>query len=310
MIWSLVRRVAAPLFLGGLSFALLSHANGGSLFSGSVLSTHCPLFTTHSRVQQRTAGAKAGEEFVGGGYVFRDLGAEFFGAAEFFFFAEALPEMDFDAARGDFRNGLEDMRFDAEGRTVEGGAHADICDRTASARFALEKRARDVDAASGQEFLLGSEIQRGKGEAAASAGARDDFTGEDEGTAEKAGGMRNVTCGDLAADDGAGDDFVFADDGRENDDVETAVGAEQEKHPRVAGLFVAEAEIFADINGANAQIADEDLVHEFFGSESCEVVSEGEDEGGFDAEFGEAAQALLGGGDAQGSGFRAKNFLR
>jgi hypothetical protein len=39
------RRVAAPLFLGGLPFAPLSHANGGSLFSGSVLSTHLP--TTH-----------------------------------------------------------------------------------------------------------------------------------------------------------------------------------------------------------------------------------------------------------------------
>jgi hypothetical protein len=41
------RRVAAPLFLGGLPFAPLSHANGGSFFSGSVLSIHRPLFTTH-----------------------------------------------------------------------------------------------------------------------------------------------------------------------------------------------------------------------------------------------------------------------
>ena len=40
-------RVAAPLFLGGLPFAPLFHANGGSLFSGSVLSTHHPLLTIH-----------------------------------------------------------------------------------------------------------------------------------------------------------------------------------------------------------------------------------------------------------------------
>jgi hypothetical protein len=40
-------RVAAPLLLGGLPFAPLFHANGGSLFSGSVPSTHCPPFTTH-----------------------------------------------------------------------------------------------------------------------------------------------------------------------------------------------------------------------------------------------------------------------
>src|SRR6476646_7334133 len=42
---SLEWRVAAPLFLGGLSFAPLSPANGGSLFFGSVLSTHYPLLT-------------------------------------------------------------------------------------------------------------------------------------------------------------------------------------------------------------------------------------------------------------------------
>jgi hypothetical protein len=39
-------RVAASLFLGGLPFAPLSHANGASLFSASVLSTrHSPLAT-------------------------------------------------------------------------------------------------------------------------------------------------------------------------------------------------------------------------------------------------------------------------
>jgi hypothetical protein len=42
-----LRRVAAPLFQGGLPFAPLLHANGGSPFSGSVLSTHRPLFTAH-----------------------------------------------------------------------------------------------------------------------------------------------------------------------------------------------------------------------------------------------------------------------
>jgi hypothetical protein len=41
--------VAASLFRGGLPFAPLSHENGGSLFSGSVLSTHYLLLTTHWR---------------------------------------------------------------------------------------------------------------------------------------------------------------------------------------------------------------------------------------------------------------------
>ncbi len=39
-------RVAASLFQRCLPFAPLSHASGGSLFSGSVLSTHRPLFTS------------------------------------------------------------------------------------------------------------------------------------------------------------------------------------------------------------------------------------------------------------------------
>ena len=49
------------------------------------------------------AGApKAGEELISFGYVLGDLGAEFLGAAELFFLAETLPEMDLDAARRDF----------------------------------------------------------------------------------------------------------------------------------------------------------------------------------------------------------------
>ena len=41
--------------------------------------------------------AEAGEEAVGAGDVAGYLGAEFFGAGEFLFVAEALPEADFDA---------------------------------------------------------------------------------------------------------------------------------------------------------------------------------------------------------------------
>jgi hypothetical protein len=44
----------------------------------------------------RPGAAEAGEEFVGGGYVLGDLGAEFFGAAEFLFLPKALPKLHFD----------------------------------------------------------------------------------------------------------------------------------------------------------------------------------------------------------------------
>jgi hypothetical protein len=58
-------------------------------------------------------GAEAGEEFVGGGDVFGDLGAQFFGAAKFFFFAKAFPELDFDATGRVFAERLEEMGLNA-----------------------------------------------------------------------------------------------------------------------------------------------------------------------------------------------------
>ena len=146
------------------------------------------------------------------------------------------------------------MRFDAERRTLESGAHANVCDRAASARFAFEKRARDVNAAGGEQFLFRREIQCWKGEAPARASSGDDFTAEHERAAKKASCVRNVARSNFAADDGAGHDFVFAVDVRDDDDVEAALGAEQKEHSGVASLFVAEAEIFSDKNGAHFKI--------------------------------------------------------
>src|SRR5579863_2643301 len=164
-------RVAPPLFLGGLPFAPLLHANGGSRFSGSVLSTHYSLFTTHSRVQQGTDGSKAGEEFVGGGDVFGDLGAEFFGAAEFLFFAKTLPEVDLDAPRWEFAGRLDQMSFHTQARAIKRRANADVGHRTPRARFAVEASARHVDAPSGEQFLFGCDVKRRKSKAAPRAGS-------------------------------------------------------------------------------------------------------------------------------------------
>ena len=50
------------------------------------------------RERMGSRAAEAGEKLVCAGNVLRDLGAEFFRAAEFFFFTKTLPEMDFDAA--------------------------------------------------------------------------------------------------------------------------------------------------------------------------------------------------------------------
>ena len=125
----------------------------------------------------RTIAAQAGEEAAGAGYVAGDLGAEFFGAGEFFFFAEALPKADFHALSGDFTGKIEQMRFDAERSAVEGGAHADVGYGAAAFGFAFEEGAGYVDAAGGQQLLVGLQIQGGEGEAAAGSGAGNNFAG-------------------------------------------------------------------------------------------------------------------------------------
>jgi len=60
-------------------------------------------------------GAEAGEEFVGGGDVFGDLGAEFFGAAKFLFLAKTLPEVDFDVPRWKFPRAVRANEFPRSG---------------------------------------------------------------------------------------------------------------------------------------------------------------------------------------------------
>ena len=55
-----LQRVGHSGWGGRPSFAPLFHANSGSLFSGSVLSTHCPLFTTHWRAGAPSSGFEGG----------------------------------------------------------------------------------------------------------------------------------------------------------------------------------------------------------------------------------------------------------
>ena len=102
--------------------------------------------------------AEAGEESAGRGDIAGDFGAELVGAGEFLFVAEALPKLDFDAdgrqpetrttahwkihtaglagrsrvsVAGKNVAAFEDVRFDGDGRAVEGGADADVRDGTA-----------------------------------------------------------------------------------------------------------------------------------------------------------------------------------
>src|SRR5271168_5254468 len=198
---------------------------------------------------------QAGEEVVGGGDVAGDLRAEFCGAAEFFFFAETFPEEDFDALGRGLSRKIQKMRLDAECGTVEGGTHADVGDGAAAARLAFEKSSRDVNAAGGQKFLLGSEIECGKSEARARSRPAYDFSSEHEGPPQQARGVGYVTHCDFAPDDGAGDNLAAVQYGRDDDHFKVVLLAEFAQELHIAGLFVAEAEIFAYQHGAHAQIA-------------------------------------------------------
>jgi hypothetical protein len=158
---------------GPSAHGLLSTASGGRLAVGAGM-------------------AQAGEEFVGAGDVSGDLRAQLFWAGEFFFFAESLPEADFQPLWGRGQLSVEQVGFDGEGRAVKRRAHTNIGDGAVTVGLSIEAGARDVHAASGKKFLLWGEIQSGKGEAAPRAGSGDDFAGENERPAQKARGVSDV----------------------------------------------------------------------------------------------------------------------
>src|SRR5712692_6809113 len=160
--------------------------------------------------------------------------------------------MELHALGGDFPGKIEQVGFDTEGGAVEGGADTDVGDRAATLGFALEESSCHIDAAGGQKLLLGLQVEGGEGEAAAGAGADDDFTGEREGTAEEPRGVGDVAGCDFAADHGAGDDFSLVGDWRNDLHREAVARAQSAQQVHVAGLLMAEAKVLSDQNGANA----------------------------------------------------------
>ena len=71
--------------------------------------------------------------------------------------------------------------------------------------------------------------------------------------------------------------------------------------------LVAEAEVFALVDLADAAAFAEDLLGELAGGEVGELRREGEEEGGVDAGVGEEVELLGGGGDEGVGGFRAED---
>src|SRR5258707_5558939 len=253
----------------------------------------CQLLASRGgRLPDRPKAAEAGEEAAGAGDVAGDLSAQRFGAGEFLFFAEALPEAEVHALGGDVAGKIEQVSFDAEGSAVEGGAHADVGDGAAAAGFAFEESACYVDAAGGQKLLFRLQVQRGERKAAAGAGAGNNFAGEGEGAAEEPGGVGDVGGGDFAANGGAGDDFAIEGDGRNDFDGEPVARTQLAEQGYVAALPVTEAKIFTHQHGAHVQATNENLIDEFLRGEAREIEGEGEDDGGLETDGAEPIHAL------------------
>src|SRR5579859_2669563 len=103
--------------------------------------------------------AEAREEFVHGCYIARDLRFQFAGICEFFLFAQAFPKTNLDAFCFELFGSVEQVRFDGQGSAVEGWTNANVGDGAAAFGFVVEKGASNVNAAGGEEFLLGCQIQ-------------------------------------------------------------------------------------------------------------------------------------------------------
>lgn len=200
------------------------------------------------------------------------------------------------------------MRLDSEGCAVEGGAQADVGNGAAALGFAVEKRACDVDAAGGQELLIGNEIERGHGEAVADAGSGDNFSCENEWPAKQAAGVGDIAFRDFTANDRAADSFAVIDNGRNDDNFKSEAGAKFSEQSSVAGLLVSEAEIFPDEKRANAKLLHENLFDEVFGRKLRELLGKRLHNGGFEADDAEPGEPLFGGGEAFGSYIRAQDF--
>src|ERR1700674_130139 len=239
-----------------------------------------------------------------------DLRAQLFGAAEFLFLAQALPESHFDAFRSRLQLQVEHVGFNAERRTVERRAHTDVRDRAVAARLAFDARPGDVNAAGWQELLFGCEIQRWERKAAAGTGAANNLARECERPPQKPPSMGHVALRHFTADDGARNHFAPVNNRGEDYDLESVLGTKLRQQLYVACLLMPEAKIFANQNGLYVQIANKNLFGKFLGRAPRQFERERQDHGGFKAERVEPLQALGVRGKARRRGLRAENLPR
>src|SRR5205814_5511512 len=122
---------------------------------------------------------------------------------------------------------------------------------------------------------------------------RNNLTSEDEWPCEKTARAADIAFGNFAPEQSAADDFAAVDDRRNDNHFETKALAQLLERRCVTGLLVAEAEVFSDEQGANAQLADQYLLNKFFGRKARKVESKSLDDGGLEANHAKPCGALL-----------------
>src|SRR5581483_5838745 len=103
------------------------------------------------------------------------------------------------------------------------------------------------------------QVYRRYGEFVSRARSGNHLPGEHKRPPQQASRMGHVAFGNLAANHGAGNDFAVIVDGRNGDDLKPSFAPQPAQEMNVAGLAVAEAEIFSHENGPNQEIVYQDL---------------------------------------------------
>lgn len=237
---------------------------------------------------------EAGKECAGSSNVLFNLGTQGFGTGESLLVAQAEPEADFHLSGSDFLGKVEEVRLDGKLGAIEGRTNADVCGRAIAA--AQNDRFGSVDAARGEKFLFGGEIQRGEDEAAASASADSNFAGEREWTTEQTCSLRQVAIGNGGANSAARNDHATQDHRGYALDVEIQAvaqsAAEFAEDRNIASLAMAEAKILTDAYDTGVHGLDENAPDEITWGERGDGVVERQNENCIEAKRFETGKTL------------------
>ncbi len=157
------------------------------------------------------------------------------------------------------------MSLDRQSVPVQRGTDSDIRYASVTARFALEYRARDVNTALREQFLVRLQIHRREQELPSGARPPDDFSRKNERPAEQTTCSCDIAFCYLFPDECAGHDLPIQRHGFMYHDFKSAAHPQFAQEFDVSGLLVPEAKIIAHYNRTYLQLLHQKLPYEFLG---------------------------------------------